>query len=151
MEPVIQNLNDYTDKATKQTLQLLVDKKRKFEKFKKRELMWRSATLLSVGLFIVYIYYFVISGVSSYSIAFSYFFDREIHFYIVMFIGFQIGMVKYLLYKKDKAEKEYQDLRKETVKRSDDYWKQKEEWKSRHEVFEMMKKEFDINLYHESK
>lgn len=151
MESVIQTLDKHTDDATKKTLQLLVAKKRKFDQFKKREWRWRLSTFFTLGLFLIYIYYFIVGQSTSYSEMFAYFFDRSIHLPIVMFIGCQIGMIKYLLYKKDKAEKEYHELRKEMVKRSDDYWSQPEEWKQRHQVFEMMKREFDINLYHETK
>jgi hypothetical protein len=151
MEPEIQRLDKHTDEATKKTLQLLVSKKRKFDQFKKREWHWRLSTFLTLGLFLAYIYYYIFLSGTSYEEMFAYFFDRTVHFYVVMFIGCQLGMIKFLLYKKDKAEKEYHDLRKEMVKRSDDYWAQPEEWKQRHQVFEMMKKEFDINLYHETK
>ncbi|WP_223703501.1 DUF2663 family protein [Sutcliffiella deserti] len=151
LEPVIEVLDKHTDDATKRTLQLLVGKKKKFDQFKRREWLWRLSTFFTFGLFLVYIYYFIMLNSSSYSDMFGYFFNRPIHLPVVMFIAFQLGMVKYLLYKKEKAEKEYHDLRKEMVKRSDDFWAQPEEWKQRHLVFEMMKREFDINLYHESK
>ncbi|CAG9623503.1 DUF2663 family protein [Sutcliffiella rhizosphaerae] len=148
---MIKMLGQHTDEATKQTLQLLVNKKRKFDNFKKRELRWRIACCLTLGLFIGYIYYFLFHQSYSTAASISYFFDRSVHLWIVMFIGFQLGMIKYLLYKKDKTEKEYHDLRKEMVKRSDDYWSQPEDWKQRHLVYDMMKKEFDINLFHETK
>ncbi|KMJ59787.1 hypothetical protein AB685_02680 [Bacillus sp. LL01] len=151
MEAVIKMLNHHTDEATKQTLQLLVNKKRKQDTFKKREWRWRLSCCVTVGLFLAYIYFFIFQNSPSYSVSISYFFDRTLHFWIVMFIAFQLGMIKYLLYKKDKAEKEYHDLRKEVVKRSDDYWSEASDWKQRHLVFDMMKKEFDINLYHETK
>ncbi|TYS68364.1 DUF2663 family protein [Sutcliffiella horikoshii] len=151
LEHVIKTLNHHTDEATKQTLQLLVDKKRKQDTFKKREWRWRISCCITLGLFLTYIYFFIFKQFSSSSASISYFFDRSIHFWIVMFITYQIGMIKYLLYKKDKAEKEYHDLRKEMVKRSDDYWSKPADWKQRHHVFDLMKKEFDINLYHETK
>lgn len=151
MEHEIKMLNHHTDEATKQTLQLLVNKKRKQDTFKKREWRWRVFCSVTAGLFLVYVYFFIFHQSPSYSASISYFFDRTVHFWIVMFIAFQLGMIKYLLYKKDKAEKEYHDLRKEMVKRSDDYWSKPTDWKQRHQVFDMMKKEFDINLYHETK
>lgn len=151
MEPEIKMLNHHTDEATKQTLQLLVNKKRKQDTFKQREWRWRLSCCFSVGLFLGYVYLFIFRQSPSYSTSISYFFDRSVHLWVVMFIAFQLGMIKYLLYKKDKAEKEYHDLRKEMVKRSDDYWSKPADWKQRHQVFDMMKKEFDINLYHETK
>lgn len=151
MEPIIKMLNHHTDEATKQTLQLLVNKKRKQDTFKKREWRWRMFCCVTVGFFLAYVYFYIFHQSPSYSASISYFFDRSVHFWMVMFIAFQLGMIKYLLYKKDKAEKEYHELRKEMVKRSDDYWSKPTDWKQRHHVFDMMKKEFDINLYHETK
>ncbi|WP_172971044.1 DUF2663 family protein [Bacillus sp. THAF10] len=151
MEPTISSLNHHTDEATKRTLQLLVEKKRKFDGFKKREYRWRIACCVTLGIFIMYIYIFIVQNAYSAANGFSYFFDRSIHFWVVMFIGFQLGMIKYLLYKKDKSEKEYHELRKELIRRSDDYWPIPSDWKQRHQVFDMMKKQFDINLYHETK
>ena len=51
----------------------------------------------------------------------------------------------------DKAEKEYQLLRCEIITKSKLLWEKESEWKNRHKVFEMMKKNYDINLYHENK
>ena len=51
----------------------------------------------------------------------------------------------------EKAEKEYQLLRCEIIQKSKLLWENESEWKNRHKVFEMMKNNFDINLYHENK
>ena len=32
-----------------------------------------------------------------------------------------------------------------------DLWRTDDQWENRHVVFEMMKKQFDINLFHENK
>jgi len=60
------------------------------------------------------------------------------------------GMSKIWFDKREKAEKEFHALRCEIIDKSKDLWKG-ESWKERHKVFEMMQKEFDINLYHENK
>ena len=67
----------------------------------------------------------------------------------ISIIGF--GAMNLLKQEKEKKEKEYQELRCEIVDRSKDLWKKEEEWKNRHIVFELMKKKYDINLYHEKK
>jgi hypothetical protein len=61
------------------------------------------------------------------------------------------GAMNVLRQQKDKKEKEYQELRCEIVNRSKDLWKKEEHWKNRHFDFEVMKKTYDINLYHEKK
>ncbi len=58
--------------------------------------------------------------------------------------------MKVLYTKREKAEKEYHALRSEIIDRSKDLWKE-DSWKKRNEVYELMKKEWDINLYHVSK
>jgi hypothetical protein len=65
-----------------------------------------------------------------------------------------IGLYGYMVLikkKLDKAEKEFQLLRCEIINKSKQLWEKEEEWKNRHKVFEMMKKNYDINLYHENK
>ncbi|WP_010173052.1 DUF2663 family protein [Bacillus coahuilensis] len=65
-------------------------------------------------------------------------------------ILFCLFAFKLLKEQKEKKEKEYHDLRKEIVDRSKDLWKE-QRWNDRHIVFEHIEKNYDINLYHESK
>jgi adenylate kinase len=71
--------------------------------------------------------------------------------YLLAFTIVGFGAMNLLKQQKEKKEKEYQELRCEIVDRSKDLWKKEEEWKNRHIVFEIMKKQYDINLYHEKK
>ncbi len=61
------------------------------------------------------------------------------------------GLMNVYRQKRDKAEKEFHALRCEIIDKSKDLWKKEDAWNNRHLVFEMMKQNYDINLYHENK
>ena len=153
MDPVIVQLDDLlTDQATKHMLQNVVNRKRKFDTLKKKHFWTTIATLLLGFFFIIYVYYF-------YIIPYSYsFFDMLMKFVedtnSFLYCAATLGAYGYMLVLKrkvDKAEKEYHALRCEIVDRSKDLWKQEKAWKARHHIFDIMKREYDINLYHENK
>ncbi|WP_243296865.1 YpbF family protein [Bacillus litorisediminis] len=152
MEPSILNIGDWTDQATKQLLQLAVNKKRKFDKFKKYHLFFVWWTVITAFLFLYYINETVIEPYAdSFQLMISAFVDNPIHLYMVLVVGGSFGGMNVLKKKRTKAEDEYHELRREIVDRSKDLWKYEDAWKKRHLVLDMMKKEFNINLYHETK
>ncbi|MFK4997736.1 DUF2663 family protein [Bacillus sp. N9] len=51
---------------------------------------------------------------------------------------------------KREGRKEFHNLRCEIIDKSKDLWKE-ERWRSRHTIYAHLKKQYDINLYHESK
>ncbi|WP_066366543.1 YpbF family protein [Neobacillus fumarioli] len=145
-------LLENTDEATKQALDNVRKRKEKFDKFERyhKQSIW--GTVLLASLFLIYLYMTVIS-VYPYSFAemFSAFVNDSNNLtFLVLSVGMYGGM-NVLRTKKDKAEKEYHELRCEIVDRSKDFWGSEEQWKNRHLVFEVMKKHYDINLYHEKK
>ncbi|MEY8190946.1 YpbF family protein [Peribacillus simplex] len=152
MESTIILLDEKTDQATKQMLQNVVDRKKKFEALKKKHLQSLWATMIVAALFMIYLYFYIVVPYSySFFSMFSVFVDYFSHF---LFLAAAIGLYGYMVLikkKLDKAEKEFQLLRCEIINKSKQLWEKEEEWKSRHKVFEMMKKKYDINLYHENK
>ncbi len=97
------------------------------------------------------LFYIVVPYSYPFSVCFSVFVDHFSHF---LFLAAAIGLYGYMVLikkKLDKAEKEFQLLRCEIINKSKQLWEKEEEWKNRHKVFEMMKKNYDINLYHENK
>ncbi|MEH7333806.1 YpbF family protein [Neobacillus drentensis] len=151
MDSPIQLLEN-TDQATKQALENVRKRKEKFDKFKRRHNLSIWGTIILATCFFIYLY-FTVASVYSYSFAamFSAFVNDSNNFTLLVFVVGMYGTMNLLKEKKDKAEKEYHELRCEIVDRSKDYWKKEEEWKNRHLVFEIMKKNYDINLYHEKK
>jgi hypothetical protein len=152
MESAIILLDEHTDQATKQMLQSVIERKKKFDIAKKQHIVSIWASMSSAALLFLYLYFFIAYPYSySFFAMFSVFVDNFNHFiFLVATFGFY-GYMIFLKQKRDKAEKEYQGLRCEIIDRSKDLWKQEAAWKNRHKVFEMMKKNYDINLYHENK
>ncbi|PLR99779.1 YpbF family protein [Bacillus sp. T33-2] len=152
MESSITKLDGRTDNATKKMLQSVVDRKRKFDKFKSRHetVMWM--TIAMTSCYFVYLYINVAKPFYySFSEMFSVFVQNSSNLYFLVVIGGSYGLMNLLREKREKAEKEYHALRCEIIDKSKDLWKKEDEWKNRHVVFEMMKKNYDINLFHENK
>jgi lysylphosphatidylglycerol synthetase-like protein (DUF2156 family) len=152
VESSIKKLDERTDQATRQMLQKVVERKRKFDTFSFRHLIVLWLTIFSAFIYIFFLYK-TIAVPYSYSFAamFSAFVSQSFNMYALVFIGGLYGLMNLLREKKDKAEKEYHALRCEIIDKSKDLWKQEDAWKNRHIVFEMMKKNYDINLFHENK
>jgi hypothetical protein len=152
METSIKMLDGRTDQAARQMLQKVVERKRKFDKYKARHLAVMWAGVFVSFFYLIYLYYTVMEPYSySFASMFSAFASNSANLYLLFLAGGLYGTMNLFKQKKDKAEKEYHALRCEIVDRSKDLWKKEEEWKNRHIVFEMMKKNYDINLYHENK
>ena len=145
-------LLEHTDQATKQMLENVRKRKEKFDKSKNLHTLFIWATITTTSIYFAYLY-FTIAKLYSYSFAamFSAFVNDSNNFtFLVVTVGLY-GFMNVLRQKKEKKEKEYHELRCEIVDRSKDLWKKEVEWKNRHIVFEIMKKNYDINLYHEKK
>ncbi|MDQ0219019.1 DUF2663 family protein [Peribacillus cavernae] len=152
MEPAIILLDEHTDQATKHMLQTVIERKRKFDLAKRNHLVSIWASMTMAAMLLVYVYFYIARPYSdSFFDMFSVFVDNDNHF---LFLLATIGLYGFMIVLKqmrDKAEKEYQGLRCEIIDKSKDLWKQESQWTNRHKVFEMMKKNYDINLYHENK
>ncbi|MBU8879142.1 YpbF family protein [Bacillus sp. FJAT-29790] len=152
METSIKMLDEKTDQATRQMLQKVIERKMKFDHMKQRHLLVMWATVLMSFIYFIYIYYTVMKPYSySFASMFSVYVKQSANLYFLILTVGLYGLMNLLREKKDKAEKEYHALRCEIIDKSKDLWKKEEEWKSRHTVFEMMKVNYDINLYHENK
>ncbi|MCA1063222.1 DUF2663 family protein [Rossellomorea sp. AcN35-11] len=151
MDDFKNDFGDLTDRATGQMLHNLIERKQKFDKAKVLHLYILWTTVLASFFFLYYVTKFVI-GPYSYSFAamFSVFVSSSFHVFITMILAGLFGATKILYEKKEKKEKEYHALRCEIIDRSKDLWKE-EAWKKRHHVYQKMKKDWDINLFHASK
>lgn len=148
----ILSLDDRTDPATKQILINVVKRKQKYDQLKQRHMLIMSCTLLILFVYLIYLYYSIV-GPYNYSFAkmFSAFVDDSLNlFFLIMTVG-SYGLMNLFRNKRDKAEREFHALRCEIIDKSKDLWRKEEAWNNRHLVFEMMKKHYDINLFHENK
>jgi hypothetical protein len=145
-------LLEHTDEATKQMLENVRKRKIKFDTAKRLHYLSIYSLLLFAFLFFSY-FYFMIAKQYSYSFfaMFSASVSDAINISLMAVTAILYGAMNVLRQQKDKKEKEYQELRCEIVNRSKDLWKKEEHWKSRHVDFDVMKKTYDINLYHEKK
>lgn len=152
MESPIIMLDDRTDQATRKMLQKVVERKRKFDRLESLHLMimW-SAIIIAFGYFL-YLYLAIIKPYSySFATVFSVYVDHSFNLFMLMLVIGLFGLMNVYRQKRDKAEKEFHALRCEIIDKSKDLWSKEDEWKNRHLVFEMMKKNYDINLFHENK
>ncbi|MEJ9211380.1 DUF2663 family protein [Bacillus smithii] len=151
MNSVLLMLDDGTDEATKQMLQNLIERKRKLDKLHKKQMFFLSLFFLYTILFI-YLFYkklLIPYSDSAFQIISS-FFDSRMMMLLLLAGAALLGAVKIFRDQKDKAEEEFHALRCEIIDKSKDLWKN-DAWENRHKIFEMMEKNFGINLYHESK
>ncbi|MDR6998581.1 YpbF family protein [Neobacillus niacini] len=142
----------YTDETTKQILENVRKRKKKFDDAKRLHNYWIMATLV---VSFIYLYYFYITIGKQYSYSFFSMFSVSVsdvkNLILLAMTILMYGWMNVLKQKKDKFEKEYHELRCEVVDRSKDLWKKEDQWKNRHIDFEIMKKTYDINLYHAKK
>lgn len=68
-------------------------------------------------------------------------------FLTVLFIACSFLLV-YFHRKHEEAEEDYENLREEIVDRCEELFQEKGQWEKRHELFDQLIKEYDINLYH---
>ncbi|BCB04568.1 DUF2663 family protein [Bacillus sp. KH172YL63] len=147
----IQDFGEWTDQATGQMLHNLIEKKQSFEKAKANHLYSLWGTIFSSFFLLYYLMKQVLEPYSySFAAMFSAFVSNSLHLLLMLGLVGLFGMTKILYEKKEKKEKEFHALRCEVIDRSKDLWKE-DAWKKRHQVFEMLKKEWDINLFHVSK
>ncbi|KZE45632.1 hypothetical protein AV649_05505 [Rossellomorea marisflavi] len=147
----INEINEITDRATGQMLTNLIEKKKKFDQLKKQHHFALWVTAVGCTIFLYYLTHTVI-GPHAYSAAsmITAFVSKSLHLYAFLAVAGMAGATKIFYQRKEKAEKEFHALRCEIIDRSKDLWKE-EAWMNRHIVFETMKKQYDINLFHEAK
>ncbi|MBP3039700.1 YpbF family protein [Bacillaceae bacterium Marseille-Q3522] len=152
MDDAIKMLDHQTDETTKQMLQHVIDKKKKFDKRKKIHVVTIWGTSLLSFTYFIYLYYFIVNPYSySFAAMFSAFVNETTHLYWLLLVIGMFGFMNLMRKEKEKTEDEYHALRCEIIDKSKDLWKEEASWKNRHLVFEMIKKKYDINLFVENK
>ncbi|KAA0550297.1 DUF2663 family protein [Bacillus sp. BGMRC 2118] len=152
MEQFIKDFGDHTDEPTKIMLQNVYNHKKKFDKFKQKLILCTWGSLGSFLLLFFYMNYFIIKpNAASAEKIFLVIVQDGFLFFLIGILIFLSGLGTYYKKKKDKHEKEYQELRKEIVSKAPLQWRYPFDWEKRNEVFSKMKEMKDINLYHENK
>nr|WP_295972358.1 YpbF family protein [uncultured Bacillus sp.] len=152
MESPILMLDERTDAATKKMLLKVVERKGKYEQLKSRHLLVMWSTIFITFCYFLYLYdYLFIPYSYSFAAIFSVFVSRSWNLFMLLLVIGLFGLMNILRENRDKAEKEFHALRCEIIDKAKDLWKKDEQWQNRHLVFEMMKNNYDINLFHENK
>lgn len=151
LKKTIQELPN-TDETTKVMLQELVDKKDKLDKAEKNH---RFHVFISFGLAVILLYnfyntlgQFVTIRLDTLQMIFS---QNNLNFILVILLILDFAWLKVAKGRCTKLETEFHQLRIEICDKSKDLWKSDEAWSGRNHVFAVLKNEFDINLYYESK
>jgi hypothetical protein len=152
LEKFIEEFGSHTDEPTKVMLQNVYKHKVKFDHYKKKLILCTWGSLFCFLALFFYINNFILKpNASNADQIFSMIVSNAILYSLIGLLIFLVGLGSYLKKKKDKHEKEFQDLRKEIVQKSPIQWRYPFDWEKRNEVFAKMKEEKDINLYHENK
>lgn len=151
MTKLLYGLDDHTDEATRKMIQHLIKKKKKFDHYQSLHFFLLSFFILYCLTFLLIVYTVIIIP-NEYSVieVISSFLGTSYIMFLFMISVLLFGAIKIYYEKKEKAEAEYHDLRCEIIEKSQDLWKEKY-WHDRHLFFDQLKKEYDINLYYESK
>ncbi|WP_096200990.1 DUF2663 family protein [Bacillus sp. FJAT-45350] len=132
----------------KEVLTSLIKKKNKESKYEKLLNATSLTTLACILIGGVYLYLTKVNHTVYFTtILHSLVQDPFVFVYIGIIVVCLIQM-RYAKKKFDKAEKEFESLRYEVIERCPELWDTKEMWEKRHHVFEVMEKEYDINLFH---
>ncbi len=138
--------------VTMEVIKSLVEKRQKEQRFEQLLLKWSLSLFVILFFAVLYIYFYKLSTLETMFINSSniseYFLQDMLLF--VLFVGGLLCLVQMILYKKKhvKAESEFEELRIATIERGEELWEKPVPWNHRHEVFEWLKKEHDVNLYH---
>ncbi|WP_062104783.1 DUF2663 family protein [Bacillus niameyensis] len=151
MEPFLVAFGEDMDQTTKQVLQNLINRKLKYNRYKNMHFTFLTIAILFCFLSFYFIYKTAIEPYNYSVLDMVSVFTGKSYFLLLIFIGFTLlGSVKIFFEKKEKSEKEYNDLRCEVIDKCGDLLPGNL-WNERHKIFEYMKKKYNINLYHQSK
>ena len=145
--------NEYKlDGTTKKVLLKIIEKKKKFDLLKNRHLSVMWLTIFSAFCYFIWLYkHIAIPYSHSFAVMFSVYVEESWNLYILLLLIGAFGYMNVLRQKRDKAEKEFHDLRCEFIDKSKDLFGNSKEWKSRHELYNRIKDSYDINLFHQAK
>lgn len=130
----------------------LIERRQKEQKYEETLLKWSLSLFVVIFFSLIYIYFYKLTMIEK---AFAgshttidYIFEDKL--LLVMGIAMLTCLFQMFVYKNKhkKAENEYEELRITTIDRGEELWEKPVPWNHRHEVYDWMKKEHDINLYY---
>ncbi|WP_088102250.1 DUF2663 family protein [Halalkalibacter urbisdiaboli] len=141
-------LNESVTGVIEVMLEELITRKHKLEKLEKAKTWWSLLVMFCLAVFLFFGYEHFMKG-STYGANFlSILFENQLLLLLIVVLAIGLSQVRYFEKKAKKAEKEFDALREEFIDRSSELWDGDEDWTNRQNVFTMMEKEFEINLFY---
>ncbi|KAB7672907.1 DUF2663 family protein [Bacillus sp. B1-b2] len=142
----------FIDGTLQKILLKLIEKKKKFDYLKSRHILMLWVTIFFTSLYFMYIYKHIAMPYSySFASMFSAYVSHIFNLYALIIVIGSFGFVNVLKQKREKAEKEYHELRCEIIDKSKDLITNSDTWENRHEIYNVLKNQYDINLFHQAK
>ncbi|MCF6408261.1 DUF2663 family protein [Pseudalkalibacillus salsuginis] len=138
--------------VTLEVVKNLIERRTKEKRFEQLLLKWSLSLFVVLFFSIVYTYFYKLPALERMFLT-----NRDImsdltkdKLLFILLIAGVFCVIQMIHYKKKhtKAENEYEELRIATIERGEELWEKPVPWKHRHEVFDWLKSEHDINLYH---
>ncbi|MCA1030554.1 YpbF family protein [Bacillus timonensis] len=148
IEQQFQTLN--TNKEARMMLSLLIERKTDLNNYTKYEAAFKVGTFVILVLFLIYLTIFVVQPnlYSTHSII-QEILTNPFHSITILLILTGYGASVFFEKKTKSIIIEYENIRSEIVRKSLEYWPQSTHFEEKRSVFEWMKREYDINLYHD--
>jgi cobalamin biosynthesis protein CobD/CbiB len=141
-------IRPHVNSLTSVVLAQLVEKKAEKDKWKKALNQWGLSMLFVVVATFVYLYYFKVRTASYMANPLTLLFDDEMVWVCIVYLILSSFQMIWMKKKYKKADDDYEAIRKDFIDRNEEWWSDEEQWEMRHVVFEFMKKEYNINIYH---
>ncbi|WLD91858.1 DUF2663 family protein [Alkalihalobacillus sp. AL-G] len=137
--------------VTVEVLEQLIERRIKEQRYEETLLKWSLSLFVVIFFAFLYLYFYKFSTIQMTFIDTRTIFDYIVQDNLLLFmvIAGLTCMIQMIVFKKkhSKAESDYEELRITTIERGEELWEKPIPWDHRHEVFDWMKKEHDINLY----
>ncbi|MED3646752.1 YpbF family protein [Halalkalibacterium halodurans] len=137
--------NRVTD-VTYVMIEELIVRKEKWDKLEKQLRFWSVLGLAFLLLGIIHVIVLTTSTHTTYLLQFIS--GNQTFLFVLLGVALSFFQMQFVHKKAEKAETEYEELRKELVERSVELWDTEPLWQKRNETFQHLKDTFDINLYY---
>ncbi|WP_102345739.1 DUF2663 family protein [Bacillus sp. Marseille-P3661] len=141
----------YLDSVGMVIIDELKDLRRKLDKREKDVLIYNWIYFcIAVGFLGYLTIYTFIPYWNQYNLMVSNLINNSYHYFFIVIIVTIYQRLKFVKKETDKAEKEYNNLRCEVIRRLEELWPKEYGWEQRHLFIKEIKEKFDINLYYEN-
>jgi Protein of unknown function (DUF2663) len=141
-------IKPYVNQLTSIVLAQLVEKKTEKDRWKKAINQWGLSMIFVVLATLVYLYFFILPDASTFENPLTLMFSDEMVWICTGFIIFSSFNMIWMKKKYKKADEDFEAIRSDFIDRNEEWWSDEEQWEQRHIVFEFMKKEYNINIFH---